>query len=47
MSGAPKIRAMEIIESSSLAARDIYGGAVGYISYSGNVDLAYRDPDAG
>jgi len=40
LSGAPKIRAMEIIEELEPSRRGIYGGAVGYISYTGNVDLA-------
>jgi anthranilate synthase component 1 len=40
LSGAPKIRAMEIIEELEPARRGIYGGAVGYFSYTGNVDLA-------
>src|SRR5215468_2579325 len=40
LSGAPKIRAMEIIEELEPARRGIYGGAVGYISYTGNLDLA-------
>jgi anthranilate synthase component 1 len=40
VSGAPKIRAMEIIEELEPARRGIYGGAVGYLSYSGNADLA-------
>ncbi len=40
LSGAPKIRAMEIIEQLEPARRGIYGGAVGYLSYSGNADLA-------
>jgi anthranilate synthase component 1 len=40
LSGAPKIRAMEIIEELEPVRRGIYGGAVGYLSYSGNVDLA-------
>jgi anthranilate synthase component 1 len=40
LSGAPKIRAMEIIEEMEPARRGIYGGAVGYISYTGNLDLA-------
>jgi len=40
LSGAPKIRAMEIIEELEPARRGIYGGAVGYLSYGGNVDLA-------
>ena len=40
LSGAPKIRAMEIIEELETTRRGIYGGAVGYVSYSGNMDLA-------
>ena len=40
LSGAPKIRAMEIIEELEPCRREIYGGAVGYISYTGNMDLA-------
>lgn len=40
LSGAPKVRAMEIIEELEPCRREIYGGAVGYISYSGNMDLA-------
>jgi anthranilate/para-aminobenzoate synthase component I len=40
LSGAPKIRAMEIIEEIEPSRRGIYGGAVGYVSYTGNVDLA-------
>jgi anthranilate synthase component I len=40
LSGAPKIRAMEIIDELEPHQRGIYGGAVGYISYTGNLDLA-------
>lgn len=40
LSGAPKIRAMEIIEELEPSRREIYGGAVGYISFDGNMDLA-------
>lgn len=40
LSGAPKVRSMEIIEEMEPARRGIYGGAVGYISYAGNMDLA-------
>jgi anthranilate synthase component 1 len=40
LSGAPKIRAMEIIEELEPSRRGIYGGAVGYFSYSGNMDLS-------
>ncbi len=38
LSGAPKIRAMEIIEELEPARRGIYGGAVFYADYSGNLD---------
>ncbi len=38
LSGAPKIRAMEIIEEFEPVKRGIYGGALGYISFSGNLD---------
>jgi anthranilate synthase component 1 len=40
LSGAPKIRAMEIIHELEKGPRGAYGGAVGYIDYSGNMDLA-------
>lgn len=40
LSGAPKIRAMEIIAELEPTARGIYGGAVGYLSWQGNMDLA-------
>ncbi len=40
LSGAPKIRAMEIIDELEPKRRAIYGGAVGYVSYTGNVDMA-------
>ncbi|MFO7748973.1 MAG: anthranilate synthase component I [Desulfobacteraceae bacterium] len=40
LSGAPKIRAMEIIADLEKTSRGIYGGAAGYISFSGNMDLA-------
>ena len=39
LSGAPKVRAMEIIEELESERREIYGGAVGYFSYSGNMDM--------
>ena len=38
VSGAPKIRAMEIIDALEPTRRGPYGGAVGYIGYSGNLD---------
>ncbi len=40
LSGAPKIRAMEIIDELEPVKRGIYGGAVGYLSWSGNMDTA-------
>ncbi len=40
VSGAPKIRAMEIIDELEPVKRGVYAGAVGYISWSGNLDTA-------
>lgn len=40
LSGAPKPRAMEIIDDLEPARRGIYGGAVGYLDFAGNVDTA-------
>jgi anthranilate synthase component 1 len=40
LSGAPKVRAMEIIDELEPFRREVYGGAVGYFSFSGNMDLA-------
>jgi len=40
LSGAPKIRAMEIIDELETEKRGIYGGAVGYLSWNGNMDTA-------
>ena len=40
LSGAPKIRAMEIIDEVEPERRGVYGGAVGYWSWSGNMDMA-------
>lgn len=40
LSGAPKIRAMEIIDELEPTRRGPYGGAVGYFSFSGNADTA-------
>ena len=48
LSGAPKIRACEIIAELEKEKRGIYGGAVGYLDFAGNVDtcisirLAYK-----
>ena len=40
LSGAPKIRAMQIIEELEPASRGLYGGAVGYFAYDGSSDMA-------
>ena len=40
LSGAPKIRAMEIIDEMEIVKRGIYGGAAGYLSFSGDMDVA-------
>jgi len=40
LSGAPKIRAMEIIDEMEITKRGIYGGAAGYLSFSGDMDVA-------
>ena len=38
LSGAPKVRAMEVIDELEPQKRGPYGGAVGYIDFSGNMD---------
>lgn len=40
LSGAPKIRAMQIIDELEPVKRGIYGGAVGYLAWNGNMDMA-------
>ena len=40
LSGAPKVRAMEIIDEIEPVKRGVYGGAVGYIAWNGNMDTA-------
>ena len=40
LSGAPKVRAMEVIDELEITKRGIYGGACGYLSFSGAMDLA-------
>lgn len=39
LSGAPKIRAMEIIEELEEEKRGLYGGSIGYFSFNGNMDM--------
>ncbi|WP_295132700.1 chorismate-binding protein [uncultured Catenibacterium sp.] len=52
LSGAPKFRACEIIEELETSQRGIYGGAIGYIDFTGNLDtciairLVYKKNDA-
>jgi anthranilate synthase component 1 len=40
VSGAPKVRAMQIIDELEPSRRGIYAGAVGYLGFDGNMDLA-------
>ena len=40
LSGAPKIRAMEIIDELEPVKRGVYGGAIGYLAWNGNLDMA-------
>ncbi len=40
LSGAPKVRAMQIIDELERTKRGVYGGVVGYIDFSGNIDTA-------
>jgi len=40
LSGAPKVRAMQIIDELEVTRRGIYGGVVGYLDFSGNIDTA-------
>jgi len=40
LSGAPKVRAMEIIDQYEPVRRGIYGGAMGYLAWNGNMDMA-------
>ena len=52
LSGAPKFRACEIIEELEQSRRGVYGGAVGYIDFAGNMDvciairLVYKKKDS-
>ncbi|MFB6092186.1 MAG: chorismate-binding protein, partial [Haloquadratum sp.] len=40
LTGAPKVRAMEIVDDLELSPRGVYGGGVGYYSWSGDADFA-------
>jgi anthranilate synthase component 1 len=40
LSGAPKIRAMELIDELEPVQRGVYGGACGYLSFAGDMDVA-------
>ncbi|WP_338845656.1 anthranilate synthase component I [Massilia sp. W12] len=40
LTGAPKVRAMEVIDELEISKRGVYGGACGYLSFSGAMDLA-------
>ena len=40
VSGAPKVRAMEIIDELEISKRGVYAGAVGYLGFNGDMDLA-------
>ncbi|MFC3532400.1 anthranilate synthase component I [Vogesella facilis] len=40
LSGAPKVRAMEIIDEFEPTKRGVYGGAVGYLGFTGDMDMA-------
>ncbi len=44
VSGAPKVRAMQIINDARADARGIYAGAVGYLDFAGQSRLLHRDP---
>ena len=44
LSGAPKFRACQIIEELEESKRGIYGGALGYIDFSGNLDVCIAIP---
>jgi len=40
LSGAPKVHAMEVIDQLEIVKRGVYGGACGYLSYAGDMDVA-------
>jgi len=40
ITGAPKVRAMEIIEELEPTKRGLYTGSIGYLGFSGNIDLS-------
>jgi len=44
LSGAPKVRAMEIIDELEITRRGLYGGVVGYLDFAGDADAAIHPP---
>ena len=40
LSGAPKVRAMQLIEEVEMTRRGLYGGVLGYLDFAGNADFA-------
>jgi len=44
LTGAPKVRAMEVIDELEITKRGIYGGACGYLSFGGEMDVAIAIP---
>jgi anthranilate synthase component 1 len=40
LSGAPKVRAMELIDEMETTRRGLYGGTVGYLDFAGDLDMA-------
>src|SRR6476646_3987113 len=44
LSGAPKVRAMEIIDELEPVKRGGYGGAIGYLGYTGDLDTCIQTP---
>ena len=44
LSGAPKFRACQIIQELEQSKRGIYGGAIGYVDFTGNLDVCNCNP---